>query len=159
MGSSGKERPFVRALDEAGYAVLRAPSSGSATKRDLPDVVIMKRDNCVGYVRTRTFVVEHKATSKTTAYVDEDEASALRRFATKAGATAYIGAYFKDGTRSPHYLVPLDECRITSGGNYGVPKSDARLRAERLVWTETKSEDARVEYVGEASDASRASED
>jgi Holliday junction resolvase len=149
MGGSGKERPLVNAFREAGYAVQRAPSSGSATDADLPDVTIMKRDEPCGYVRTQTWVVEHKATSSTTAYYDAEEVEALKRYARKAGATAYLGAYFKTGQRSPHYLVPVEASRRTDGGNYGVPKKDARLRADRLVWTSTKTEDARVEYVGD----------
>ena len=34
-----RERELVTALDEAGFAVMRAPASGSATERELPDVL------------------------------------------------------------------------------------------------------------------------
>ena len=34
-----RERELVNALDERGFAVMRAPASGSATDRDLPDVL------------------------------------------------------------------------------------------------------------------------
>ena len=33
-----RERELVNALDEAGFAVMRAPASGAATDRELPDV-------------------------------------------------------------------------------------------------------------------------
>ena len=34
-----RERELVNRLDEAGFAVMRAPASGSATDRELPDVL------------------------------------------------------------------------------------------------------------------------
>jgi len=34
-----RERELVNELDDAGFAVMRAPSSGSATERELPDVL------------------------------------------------------------------------------------------------------------------------
>jgi Holliday junction resolvase len=36
---SRRERELVNQLDETGFAVMRAPASGSATERELPDVL------------------------------------------------------------------------------------------------------------------------
>ena len=36
---SRRERELVNKLDEDGYAVMRAPASGAATERELPDVL------------------------------------------------------------------------------------------------------------------------
>jgi len=34
-----RERELVNRLDDAGFAVMRAPASGGATQRELPDVL------------------------------------------------------------------------------------------------------------------------
>ena len=41
-----RERELVNRLDEAGFAVMRAPASGSATHRDLPDVLAGHDGQC-----------------------------------------------------------------------------------------------------------------
>lgn len=134
MGGARYERELVNALDGHGYVAMRAPSSGAATTRDLPDVLALRRDEPGGLVRSEVLAVEVKSTSATTAYADESEGAALDRFATEAGATAYVSARFKrNGYDKIHYLVPLDACRMTDAGSYGVPQADADDRATIVV--------------------------
>lgn len=130
-----------------GWASMRAPSSGSATDRDLPDAVMIRAASGEPPAAlAEVLAVELKATSSTTAYADADEGEALERFADVAGALPYIGAKFKrpGGSREPYYLVPLDACRMTPSGNYGVPESDADERAEWLVYPETTAKTPKV---------------
>lgn len=153
MSGDQYERDLVNALDACGFVAMRAPSSGSATARDLPDVLALRPDygdgmiheRPVGYPATYALAVEVKATSATTAYADAGEVEALVEFAEDAGGIPFVGARFKrQGKRTPFYLVPPDECRMTDGGNYGVPESDAEDRAELVVWNESATNDPRV---------------
>ncbi|QPL12256.1 holliday junction DNA helicase [Halorubrum phage Hardycor1] len=135
MGGARYERELVNALDRHGYVAMRAPSSGSATTRDLPDVLALRSvTTASGRVRSEVLAVEVKSTSATTAYAEQAEGEALERFADEAGATAYVSARFKrQGSDKRHYLVPLDACRMTDAGSYGVPESDAEERAALVV--------------------------
>lgn len=163
MANHGRyERELVSALDECGYVAMRAPSSGSATDRDLPDLLagrarswndhldpiaeafLVNRSHtnaieaaqAIGRV-SAPLAIEHKSTSATTAYADEAEVEALVRFAEAFGAVPLVGARFKTQAAGKyHYLVEPSECRRTQGddaGNYGVPKADASERASFVV--------------------------
>lgn len=138
MSEGRYERELVNALDECGYVAMRAPSSGSATGRDLPDVLAGRGDiyDTPGPA-SFALAIEHKSTSATTAYADEGEVEALVRFAEAFGAVPLVGARFKTQAAGKyHYLVEPSECRRTQGGgegNYGVPRSDASERASFVV--------------------------
>ena len=134
------ERELVSTLDECGYVAMRAPSSGSATDRDLPDLLAGRGDKFHSFEDTPAsfaLAIEHKSTSATTAYADEGEVEALVRFAEAFGAVPLVGARFKTQAAGKyHYLVEPSECRRTQGddaGNYGVPKADASERASFVV--------------------------
>jgi len=75
---SRRERELATRLDEAGFAVLRAPASGSATERELPDV--LAGDG------THTYAIEAKASGGDPIYLDEAEVEALQHFADAFGA-------------------------------------------------------------------------
>lgn len=141
------ERHLTRAFFEAGMAALRAPSSGSATDRDLPDIIAGKPvETDEGPTLSDVWVVELKTTSATTAYADSQEIEDLLAFAEGFGARALMAGKFKrpGGARSPFYLVEPEDCRRTDGGNYGVPSADAEERAYAIVWTATKRQDAEI---------------
>lgn len=128
MTGARYERELVRSFAELGeYAVIRIPSSGSRTSRDLPDVLALRPED--------SLAIEVKVTSQTTAYARGEEVDALEAFAERAGAEALIAAKFKrQGKRTPYYLVPPASCRMTDSGNYGVPESDADRRATYEMW-------------------------
>lgn len=138
MADGRFERELVNTLDEATrFVVMRAPSSGSATTRDLPDVLALRRDEPGGLVRSEALAVEAKSTSKNAIYVEPHEVEALERFADEAGATALLGARFKrNGYDRVHYLVPPERAGRTQGdgeGNYSVHIDDAADVAEWVV--------------------------
>jgi Holliday junction resolvase len=146
MGGARFERELVNALDACGYVAMRAPSSGSATKRELPDVLAMRPvpqavDAHGGGIETvgatEALAIELKTTSRTTAYAGKGEVEDLILFAEEAGATPFVAGRFKrQGLDREHFLVPPAECRRTQGddaGNYGVPEDGARERATVVV--------------------------
>lgn len=133
-----KERQLVNTLTRCGYAAMRCPSSGSATDRDLPDVIASTQhsevyDSDLDARRpvAEVWTIELKATAGTTAYADASEIEDLQAFAEAAGAQAYLAARFDYDTT--FYLVEPEFCRRTEAGNYGVPKADAEQRAAYLV--------------------------
>lgn len=154
MGGANFERELVNALTACNRPALRAPTSGSATDRDLPDVLCGTRvelESKTGPIGSWSdaWAIELKSTSGTTAYAGEAEVEALCQFAYSFGATPYIAGRFKrQGQRTPFYLVRPDDCRTTDGGRYGVPERDAERRAEWEVWPSTDTKDAVVEEVG-----------
>lgn len=145
------EQQLVRFLHDAGYGALRLPSSGSATDRDLPDVLAGypvvypygKHDRIEVEDRshvqsdrfaTDTLAVELKSGKATTLYVDESEVEDLRAFAERWGATTYLGARpTTQATGREHYLVRPDDARRTDGGRYGLPRADLAERASLVV--------------------------
>lgn len=124
-GSAG-ERELVNLLDEGGFATMRAPASGAATARELPDVIAGNG--------TVFIVFEAKRFSGKRAYLDGEEVADLRFFAEKFGAEAAIAvrpdivngdpAYGNDDM-SGWYLLWLDQLRETDGGNYAAEKATA----------------------------------
>lgn len=108
---SRRERELATRLDEAGFAVLRAPASGSATERELPDV--LAGDG------THTYAIEAKASGGDPIYLDEAEVEALQHFADAFGATALVGARFD--YHGWAFFAPAQLYR-TDSGNYRVKK-------------------------------------
>lgn len=124
------EREIVGYCRDAGYGALRIPSSGSATTRDLPDVLVGHPDMGL----SNLLAIECKSGSATTLYVDGAEVDALESFAQTWGATAYLSARRTTrGTDTRHYLVRPADARQTDGGNYGLPSAELTDRASLAV--------------------------
>jgi len=104
-----RERELVNRLDDAGFAVMRAPASGSATARDLPDVLAGNGE--------RFFAIEAKSSSGEPIYLDAEEVEALEFFAANFGAEPRIGVRFDE--RDWAFFDP-EELYVTEGGNYRV---------------------------------------
>lgn len=123
------ERTLVNALDARDFAVMRAPASGSATERELPDVFAGKRRSS----NTHFYAIELKRSSSDTIYIDEAEIEALEYFAEHFGATPLIGFKFDIERDDPawgvdddpgiYFMLP-DRAYRTDGGNYRVKKED-----------------------------------
>jgi Holliday junction resolvase len=109
-----RERELVNRLDEAGFAVMRAPASGSATDRDLPDVLAGDGD--------RFYAIEAKSSAGDPIYLTGEEVEALIYFARNFGAKSRIAARFD---REDWYFFHPDELYTTDGGNYRVKKETA----------------------------------
>ncbi|MFC6726207.1 Holliday junction resolvase Hjc, partial [Halobium palmae] len=104
----------VNLLDEAGFAVMRAPASGSATERELPDVLAGDGD--------RFYAIEAKSSSGKPIYLTGEEVEALVYFARNFGAKSRIAVRFD---REDWYFFHPGDLHRTDGGNYRVKKETA----------------------------------
>lgn len=135
MGSNSKgsraERDLVNRLDEAGFAVMRAPASGSATDRELPDV--LAGDGAVFYA------IEAKVSGGPPIYIAREEIEALQYFAEKFGAWPRVGVRFDAEHGDPHYGTEDSGWRFfnphmlhQTERNYRVKKETAYGKGARL---------------------------
>ena len=123
---SRRERELVDALDEADMAVMRAPASGAATERELPDVLAGDGNQFIA--------IEAKSSGGDPIYIEGREVDELKYFADSFGAIPLIGvkfdveygdpAYGDDDNPSWYFFHP-DELYVTDGGNYRVKKEAA----------------------------------
>lgn len=109
-----RERELVARLDEAGFAVMRAPASGSATERELPDVLAGNGE--------QFYAIEVKSSAGDPIYLTGEEVAALVYFAQNFGAKPRIGVRFD---REDWYFFHPGDLYQTSGGNYRVKKEVA----------------------------------
>jgi Holliday junction resolvase len=109
-----RERELVNALDEAGFAVMRAPASGSATERELPDVLAGDGE--------QFYAVEAKSSAGDPIYLDGEEVEALLFFSRNFGAKPRVGVRFD---REDWYFFHPGDLYTTDGGNYRVKKETA----------------------------------
>ncbi|NHN63958.1 nucleoid-structuring protein H-NS [Haloarcula sp. JP-Z28] len=109
-----RERELVNALDEAGFAVMRAPASGSATERELPDVLSGDGETF--------YAIEAKSSAGDPIYLTGEEVEALLFFARNFGAKPRIGVRFD---REDWYFFHPADLHTTDGGNYRVKKEKA----------------------------------
>ncbi|WP_435065283.1 Holliday junction resolvase Hjc [Halobaculum sp. EA56] len=125
-----RERELVNRLDDAGFAVMRAPASGSSTDRELPDV--LAGDGRVFYA------VEAKSSSGDPIYLRGEEVEALVYFARNFGASPKIGVRFD---REDWYFFHPGDLHVTDGGNYRVKKETALADGETIDDLLAASED------------------
>ncbi|MFB6199205.1 MAG: Holliday junction resolvase Hjc [Halobacteriaceae archaeon] len=109
-----RERELVNRLDDAGFAVMRAPASGSATDRELPDVLAGDGD--------AFYAIEAKSSSGRPIYLNGDEVEGLIYFARNFGAKARIGVRFD---QEDWYFFHPDDLHVTDGGNYRIKRKTA----------------------------------
>lgn len=148
MGSNQKgsraERDLVNRLDDAGFAVMRAPASGGATDRELPDV--LAGDGSVFYA------IEAKASGGRPIYLTNEEIEALRYFSSKFGAWPRVGVRFDAKHGDPHYGNPGDSgWRFFNPGMlHSTPKS-YRVKKETAYSTGSSLEALTGNYGGDES--------
>jgi len=109
-----RERELVNELDDAGFAVMRAPASGSATERELPDVLAGNGEEF--------FAIEAKSSAGDPIYLDGEEIEALLYFSQNFGAKPRVGVRFD---REDWYFFHPGDLYTTDGGNYRVKKETA----------------------------------
>ncbi len=109
-----RERELVNRLDEAGFAVIRSPASGSATQREQPDVLAGNGDDF--------YAIEAKSSAGDPIYLTGEEVAALVYFSRNFGAKARIGVRFD---REAWYFFHPGDLHVTDGGNYRVKKEHA----------------------------------
>jgi Holliday junction resolvase len=109
-----RERELVNELDAAGFAVMRAPASGSATERDLPDVLAGNGE--------KFYAIEAKSSSGDPIYLDAEEVESLIFFARNFGAKARIGVRFD---QEDWFFFHPGDLYTTDAGNYRVKRETA----------------------------------
>jgi holliday junction resolvase Hjr len=132
-----RERELVNELDAAGFAVMRAPASGSATDRELPDVLAGQAGD--GDEKSVFYAIEAKSSSGKPIYLTGEEVEALVYFARNFGAKPRIGIRFD---REAWYFFHPADCHVTDGGNYRVKKETALAEGidfDELVGRSTQS--------------------
>lgn len=121
------ERIAVRFLDGEGWAVMRAPASGSATERELPDFLAGDGD--------RFIATEVKSSGGDPIYIGKDEIEALEFFAENFGAEAKVAVKFDLETSDPahgdkdrpgFYFLDVEDLHDTGGKTYRVKKERAQ---------------------------------
>jgi len=117
-----RERELVNSLDERGFAVMRAPASGAATDRELPDVLAGNGD--------RFYAIEAKSSAGDPIYLTGEEVEALVYFAKNFGAKPRIAARFD---REDWYFFHPGDLHVTDGGNYRVKKETALAEGSDLA--------------------------
>ena len=117
-----RERELVNELDAHGFAVMRAPASGSATARELPDVLAGNGEEF--------FAIEVKSSAGDPIYLTGEEVEALVYFARNFGAKPRVGVRFD---REDWYFFHPGDLHVTKGGNYRVKKETALADGEDLA--------------------------
>ena len=165
------ERELVNTLEAVGIPAMRAPSSGSATERELPDVIAgmaidqatiadqlgatlpnSVSDEAITNAsemlspKSDIYAIESKSQKGTTMYVESSEVAKLEMFADTFGGKPRLAARFTE-RRFPteHFLIPPENARMTDEGNYGLPAADVEDRATEIVHPSTSTQDPRIE--------------
>ncbi|WP_332897674.1 MULTISPECIES: Holliday junction resolvase Hjc [unclassified Haladaptatus] len=128
-----RERELVNLLDDAGFAVMRAPASGAATTRELPDVLAGNGDVF--------YAIEAKSSSGRPIYLTGEEVEALVYFSQNFGAKPRIAVRFD---REDWYFFHPADLYVTDGGNYRVKKETALAEGEDLDELIGKSKKTRL---------------
>jgi Holliday junction resolvase len=144
VGSNAKgdrrERELVNKLDDAGFAVMRAPASGSATDRELPDVLAGDAGEF--------YAIEAKSSAGDPIYLDGEEVEALTYFARNFGAKPRIGVRFD--REDWYFFHPGDDAvHVTGGGNYRVKLETALADGTDFAELTGRSEKVTLDEVGE----------
>lgn len=103
------ERELLSVFSEYDFVGLRAPSSGSTTQRELPDILVGD-GSCV-------LAVEAKRSGGDYQYIDKYEIDDLYYFAEAFGAEPYIAVRFDYGD---WFFFKEDELHKTDSGQYRV---------------------------------------
>lgn len=142
------ERTIVNCLDALGFAVMRAPSSGSATKRELPDVLAGRKG--------LFYAVEAKRYSSERVYIDAREVKDLNHFGEMFGAKSRIAVRFDlergdpawgDGMRYGAYLWDPADLYQTDSGNYRVDRETTLAEATPMYDIEGADHRSALEQV------------
>ena len=101
------ERYIVSRLRDKGFAVIRAPASGSKRKDHVPDIVALKS----GII----LLIEMKSRkSGNRIYIEKEQAEGIKEFARKSGGELFIGAKIDKELR----FIKFDNLKRTESGNY-----------------------------------------
>lgn len=118
MRGAQDERELVRLLWERGFAVMRAPASGSSTKMPQPDIVAGNSERDV------QFAIEAKTTHSDNFYITHESLSQLVEFAQRFGCQPIVALKFKGRGRSWLFFEP-QHLAVTAGLNFKITLGEA----------------------------------
>ncbi|MFP3259323.1 MAG: Holliday junction resolvase Hjc [Sulfolobus sp.] len=121
---SSLERYVVSKLRDRGFAVIRAPASGSKRKDHVPDIVALKN----GFI----LLIEMKSRkSGDKIYIDREQGDGIKEFAKKSGGELFIGAKIDKDLK----FIKFGLLKRTETGNYLVDREvmEKGLSFEELV--------------------------
>ena len=118
---SRRERELVNSLNREGFAVMRAPASGSATDREQPDVHPGNLE--------AVYAIEGKSSGDDIIYIDGEEIEKLMVYSTSTGARMRIGVRFD---REDWYFLHPSQADFTRGGNYKVTLEMAKEKGQTI---------------------------
>ena len=104
---SAVERYIVSRLRDKGFAVIRAPASGSRRKDHVPDIIALKSGVII------LIEVKSRKNGKKI-YIEGEQAIGINEFARKSGGELFLAAKINRTLR----FVKFEELRKTEGGNY-----------------------------------------
>nr|4TKD_A Chain A, Holliday junction resolvase Hjc [Saccharolobus solfataricus P2]4TKD_B Chain B, Holliday junction resolvase Hjc [Saccharolobus solfataricus P2]4TKD_C Chain C, Holliday junction resolvase Hjc [Saccharolobus solfataricus P2]4TKD_D Chain D, Holliday junction resolvase Hjc [Saccharolobus solfataricus P2] len=118
---SAVERNIVSRLRDKGFAVVRAPASGSKRKDPIPDIIALKNGVII--------LIEMKSRKDGKIYVRREQAEGIIEFARKSGGSLFLGV------KKPGVLkfIPFEKLRRTETGNYVADSEIEGLDLEDLV--------------------------
>lgn len=117
MDGSNEERRLIRWVDQLGYQPMRAPASGAATDRELPDVLFGKEEGEFFWVG------ELKTDANGYGYVTVREVEELKTFAKAFNAEPRL--ILRPGGDRVFYFIHPDECDRTDSGKYSLKEPDS----------------------------------
>ncbi|PVU78268.1 endonuclease [Sulfolobus islandicus] len=120
---SAVERNIVGKLRDKGFAVVRAPASGSKRKDPIPDIIALKSGVII------LIEMKSRKDKEGKIYVRRGQAEGIMEFARKSGGTLFLGV------KKPGVLkfIPFDKLRRTETGNYVADSEIEGLDLEDLV--------------------------
>ncbi|MCC7553900.1 MAG: Holliday junction resolvase [Methanobacteriaceae archaeon] len=113
-----EERDLVLKLWEHNFAAMRAPASGGATKRPLPDIIAGNGEIYLA--------IEVKTTTKEKIYIDSLQVDGLCEFSDTFGALPYIGVKFK---YTKWLFLKPEDIERTKSNNFKIEKDIALEKA------------------------------
>lgn len=102
------ERTIVEKFWELEYAAVRIPGSGRGYKRPHPDIIAMSPG--------KKFIIQAKATSSTSVYVERKDIEGLKWFAERCGATALLIVAWSKPSRAGIRVYTIDNLEETKSG-------------------------------------------
>ena len=112
------ERDLVQLLWKRGFAVMRAPASGAATRMPRPDIVAGNSE------REVQFAIEVKTTHDDKLYIARESIVQLMDFAQRFGCQPIVAIKFKGGGKPWLFLKP-QQLAITPAVNFKITLTEA----------------------------------
>ena len=116
------ERELINLFDEAGYAALRVPASGSATTRPLPDLHVGNGE--------QQLAIEAKYSSADHVYIDPEKIAGLRWFAAQYDSVPLVAGRWSQDTT--WYFQSIDDLYETPGKRFRISRENQQESATTL---------------------------